>query len=137
MDRRRSWPRHPRLPRPRPLAILRARHYSPRTEKAYVAWIRRFILFHGKRHPDGLGAPEVAGYLSHLATKRQVSASTQNQAFSALLFLYREVLGRELAGLERRPARRSARACAARARPARRWAPSCGTCAARRGSWRA
>jgi integron integrase len=83
--------------------VLHARHFSPRTEKAYVAWIRRFILFHGKRHPDRLGAPEVTGYLSHLASNRHVSASTQNQAFSALLFLYREVLGRELAGLEEVP----------------------------------
>jgi integron integrase len=83
--------------------VLRTRHFSRRTEKAYVAWIRRFILFHGKRHPDALGAPEVTGYLSHLASNRQVSASTQNQAFSALLFLYREVLGRELAGLEQVP----------------------------------
>jgi len=83
--------------------VLRTRHFSRRTEKAYVAWIRRFILFHGKRHPDGLGAPEVTGYLSHLASNRQVSASTQKQAFSALLFLYREVLGHELAGLERVP----------------------------------
>jgi hypothetical protein len=69
--------------------VLRARHFSRRTEEAYVAWIRRFILFHGKRHPDGLGASEVAAYLSHLATRCQVSASTQNQAFSAILFLYR------------------------------------------------
>jgi integron integrase len=79
---------------------IRARHYSLRTEKSYVAWIRRFILFHNKRHPNVLGAVEVTGYLSHLATNRHVSASTQNQAFSALLFLYRDVLGRQLAGLE-------------------------------------
>jgi integron integrase len=78
---------------------MRVRHLSRRTEKSYVAWIRRFILFHDQRHPDQLGAPEVAGYLCHLASNRQVSASTQNQAFSALLFLYRDVLGRELAGL--------------------------------------
>jgi len=82
---------------------LRSRHFSRRTEEAYVSWIRRFILFHGKRHPDGLGAPEVTAYLGHLASDRQVSASTQNQAFSALLFLYREVLGRELAGLDAVP----------------------------------
>jgi integron integrase len=82
---------------------IRARHFSPRTEEAYVSWIRRFIFFHDKRHPDRLGAPEVTGYLSHLASNRHVSASTQNQAFSALLFLYREVLGRELVGLEQTP----------------------------------
>jgi integron integrase len=82
---------------------IRARHFSRRTEEAYVAWIRRFILFSDRRHPDGLGAPEVSAYLGHLATHRQVSASTQNQAFSAILFLYREVLHRELAGLEQTP----------------------------------
>jgi integron integrase len=79
---------------------IRARHYSPRTEKAYVAWIRQFIFFHGKRHPDELGAPEVTGFLSHLASQRHVSASTQTQAFAAILFLYRDVLGRNLVGLE-------------------------------------
>jgi len=79
---------------------IRARHYSPRTEKAYVGWVRRYIFFHRKRHPNEMGAPEVAGYLSHLASRRRVSASTQNQAFSALIFLYREVLGREVTGLE-------------------------------------
>ena len=82
---------------------LRTRHFSRRTEKAYVAWIRRFILFHNNRHPDRLGTPEVTGYLSHLASNRRVSASTQNQAFSALLFLYRKVLGRELVGLDQAP----------------------------------
>jgi len=87
---------------------LRTRHFSRRTEEAYVGWIRRFILFHGKTHPDRLGTPEVAGYLSHLASRCLVSASTQNQAFSALLFLYRDVLGRELAGLEHVPRARLA-----------------------------
>jgi integron integrase len=82
---------------------IRGRHYSFRTEKAYLGWIRRFILFHGRRHPDTLGAPEVTAYLAHLATTCHVSASTQNQAFSAILFLYRDVLGRELAGLEDTP----------------------------------
>jgi integron integrase len=82
---------------------LRTRHYSRRTEKAYTAWVRRFALFHGKRHPAELGAPEVTGYLAHLAAVGKVSASTQNQAFSALLFLYRDVLGRELAGLADTP----------------------------------
>jgi len=74
---------------------LRARHYSPRTEKAYVAWIRRFILFHGKRHPDGMSEAEIGAYLSSLA-EAKVSSSTQNQALAALLFLYQQVLGREL-----------------------------------------
>lgn len=75
---------------------IRTRHYSPRTETAYLHWIRRFILFHHKRHPDQLGAPDVGTFLTHLATVHQVSASTQNQALSALLFLYGEVLGRPL-----------------------------------------
>ncbi len=79
---------------------IRARHYSPRTEKAYLAWIRRFIFFHGRRHPDELGVPEVTGYLSHLASQRNVSSSTQTQAFAAILFLYRDVLGRNLVGLD-------------------------------------
>ena len=79
---------------------IRARHYSPHTEKAYVGWIKRYIFFHGKRHPNEMGTAQVAGYLAALATRYHVSASTQNQAFSALLFLYREVLGLELVGLE-------------------------------------
>ena len=68
-------------------ATVRARHYSRKTEKAYVAWIRRFIVFHGKRHPREMGAAEVTRYLSSLATAGHVAASTQNQALSALLFL--------------------------------------------------
>jgi site-specific recombinase XerD len=79
---------------------LRTRHYSIRTERAYVDWVKRFIWFHGKRHPRELGASEVEAFLSHLAVAREVSASTQNQAKSALLFLYREVLEMELPWLE-------------------------------------
>jgi integron integrase len=75
---------------------LRARHYSVRTEKAYVGWIRRFILFHGKRHPETMSETEIGAYLSSLASEAKVSASTQNQALAALLFLYQQVLGREL-----------------------------------------
>jgi len=82
---------------------IRTRHYSRRTEEAYVFWIRRFLAFHGMRHPDQMGSAEVASFLSDLATRRQVSASTQNQAFSAILFLYRCVLERALAGLETVP----------------------------------
>jgi integron integrase len=78
---------------------LRLGHYSRRTEDSYVAWIRRFILFHGKQHPELLGATEVQAYLTHLAVTDHVSASTQNQALSALLFLYRQVLGLELGEL--------------------------------------
>ena len=89
---------------------VRVRHYSRRTEKAYVAWIRRFIFFHQKRHPDEMGVTEIRQFLTALATAGRVSASTQNQAFSALLFLYREVLQREIEGLAdvpraKRPAR--------------------------------
>ena len=79
---------------------IRFLHYSLRTEQAYVDWIRRFVLFHHKRHPSGMGAREVEVFLTHLAAAREVSASTQNQAQSALLFLYREVLGQELPWLE-------------------------------------
>jgi integron integrase len=71
---------------------IRTRHYALRTEQIYVHWIRRFILFHGKRHPQDMGAAEVGEFLTHLAVDRHVSASTQNQAKSALLFLYANVL---------------------------------------------
>ena len=71
-------------------------HYSRRTEETYVHWIRRFIYWSGKRHPDTLGEGEVTAFLTHLATERQVAAATQNQALSALLFLYKQVLGRDL-----------------------------------------
>lgn len=74
----------------------RSKHYSLRTEETYVHWIKRFILFHGKRHPRGMGAPEVEAFLSDLAVRLNVSASTQNLALAAVLFLYREVLGVEL-----------------------------------------
>lgn len=70
----------------------RSRHYSPRTERSYVAWIRRYVIFHGKRHPSELGQRHVREFLTYLATERHVSASTQNQALSAILFLYKEVL---------------------------------------------
>ena len=75
---------------------IRRLRYSYRTEKTYVHWIKRFILFHGKRHPRDMGAAEVEAYLTHLAVKRKVSSSTQNQALSAILFLYRQVLEIEL-----------------------------------------
>lgn len=77
-------------------AAIRVRHYSIRTEDAYVDWVRRYILFHGKRHPADMGADEVAAFLSDLAVNRQVSASTQNQAKAALLFLYKQVLQQDL-----------------------------------------
>jgi integron integrase len=75
---------------------LRVKHYSLRTEEAYLHWARRFIYFHGKRHPREMGGPEVEAFLSHLATEGRVAPSTQNQALAALLFLYREVLVKDL-----------------------------------------
>ncbi len=78
----------------------RVKHYSIRTEAAYTDWIRRFILFHNKRHPREMGAPEVEAYLTHLAVVGNVAPSTQNQALAALLFLYREVLEVDLPWLE-------------------------------------
>ncbi len=80
--------------------VMRAKHYSLRTERSYLGWIRRFILFSGKRHPAELGGAEVNAFLSHLAVAGQVAPSTQNQALSALLFLYRQVLGLELPWME-------------------------------------
>lgn len=79
---------------------IRRKHYSLRTETTYVHWIRRFIYFHGKRHPREMGATEVEKFLTHLAVARRVSASTQNQAMSALLFLYKEVLEQTLPWLD-------------------------------------
>lgn len=81
-------------PRPRKLLdqvrdAVRLKHYSYSTEKTYVYWIRRFILFHNKRHPNEMGTPEITQFLTHLAVVERVAASTQNQALNALLFLYR------------------------------------------------
>jgi len=78
---------------------LRSRHYSRRTEQAYVMWVKRFIFFHNVRHPAEMAEPEINAFLTHLDIKEKVSASTQNQALSALLFLYRYVLGREIGDL--------------------------------------
>jgi len=91
-------------------AAVRARHYSRRTEKAYAGWVRRFVLFHDKRHPSEMGAPEITSFLTDLAVRGGVSASTQNQALSAILFLYRDVLCIEIAWMDeivraKRPAR--------------------------------
>ena len=91
------------LPFPEPPKLLdrvrracRLRHFSPRTEVRYVTWAARFIRFHGLRHPNTMGGPEVIRFLTHLAVERHVAASTQNQAFNALLFLYQQVLGIDL-----------------------------------------
>ena len=80
--------------------VIRRLHYSIRTEQAYVDWIRRFILFHGKRHPVEMGALEVEAFLTHLAVQGEVAASTQNQALNAIVFLYRRVLKKEFGWLE-------------------------------------
>ena len=79
---------------------IRTRHYSIRTEDAYVQWIKRFILFHDKRHPKGMGVKEVEQFVSDLAVNRHVAASPQNQALSAILFLYQEVLRQEIGWLD-------------------------------------
>ena len=79
---------------------IRVKHYSIRTEESYCHFIKRFILFYGKRHPDELGAPEVEAFLTYLAVDGNVSAATQNLAKSAVLFLYREILERELPWLD-------------------------------------
>jgi integron integrase len=104
-----GYSREPRLLDQVHVAI-RARHYSRRTEKSYVRWILRFILFNGKRHPADMGEREITSFLSMLATRRKVSASTQNQALSAILFLYRVVLQQKFDWLDgivkaRRPVR--------------------------------
>jgi site-specific recombinase XerD len=75
---------------------LRTKHYSYRTEQAYVDWIKRFIIFHNKRHPRDMGAEEVQAYITYLANERRMAASTQNQALSAIIFLYKYVLQKEL-----------------------------------------
>jgi integrase len=80
--------------------VVRTLHYSYRTGVTYWAWVHRFILFHNKRHPRDLGAEEISAFLTHLATKGKVASSTQNQALSALLFLYMRVLKIELPWIE-------------------------------------
>ena len=80
--------------------VIRTKHYSRRTEEAYVNWIRKFILFHNKRHPAEMGEKEIAEFLSHLAMKRNVSASTQNQALCAIIFLYREIIHKKIGEIE-------------------------------------
>jgi integron integrase len=104
-----SAPKAPRLLE-RVRDAVRRKHYSARTEETYVHWIKRFIYFSGKRHPAEMGAEEVTAFLNHLASEREVAAATQNQALSALLFLYKEVLAAPLPWLNeldraKRPAR--------------------------------
>lgn len=88
-------------------AVLRRLHYSPRTEEAYVYWVRQFVRFHGRRHPREMGAGEITAFLNHLAIARRTSASTQNQALCAMVFLYRRVLEMEMPEIgDIEPARR-------------------------------
>jgi site-specific recombinase XerD len=79
---------------------IRVRHYSLRTEETYLRWIKRFILFHGKRHPRDMGVQEVQQFLSHLAMVGRVAASTQSQALSAILFLYQQVLKQDIGRID-------------------------------------
>lgn len=112
MTASRHYPADARPPRllDRVREAIRIRHYSVRTEEAYLHWVRRYILFHGKRHPREMGKPEVEAFLTDLAVRCKVAASTQNQALNAIVFLYRHVLERDLDWLDgvqraRRPAR--------------------------------
>lgn len=78
--------------------IIRRKHYSLRTEETYINWMKRYIFFHDKKHPKDMGVAEIEKFLTHLAVREKVSAATQNQAFNAILFLYREVLGISMEG---------------------------------------
>ena len=95
---------HPASDKPKLLdqtrRVIRLKHYSIRTEESYVQWIKRFILFHGKRHPKDMGESEIRDFLTHLAVEGRVAASTQNQALSALLFFYQEVLRQKIGWVE-------------------------------------
>jgi integrase len=88
---------------------LRLKHYSKRTEEAYLDWVKRFIYFHNKRHPKEMGIPEIEQFLTYLAVTQHVAASTQNQALSALLFLYKQVLGIELGPINAKRAKKPER----------------------------
>lgn len=88
---------------------IKAKHYSRHTADAYAMWYRQYVLFHGKRHPQEMGAEEISAFLRHLCVKRNVAATTHNQALNALVFLYREVLKVELQGIEKSRSRRQKR----------------------------
>ena len=92
-------PRSPRLLE-QVRGVIRARHYSLRTEESYVRWMRRFLLFHGTRHPCEMGVQEVQQFLTHLAVEDHVAASTQSQALSAMLFLYQQVLKQDIGWMD-------------------------------------
>ena len=88
------------------VGVIRKEHYSLKTEKSYVGWYRRFVIWNGKRHPENLGAAEISAFLTHLAVDRAVSASTQNQALNAIVFLYKQVLQKPIEGIEAERAKR-------------------------------
>jgi len=116
-------------------SFMRARRYSLRTEQAYLDWVRRFILFHAKRHPREMAETEIVEFLTHLATQRNVAASTQNQALSALLFLYQQFLEKKLAvwtGLCAQAGHRACQSCL----HAKRYAQCSPTSVRRIVSWR-
>jgi integron integrase len=93
MDKRRQDLKRPKKLLDQARDIMRQKHYSRKTEQNYIHWLKRYIFFHHKRHPEGMDVKEIEEFLTHLAVKEKVSASTQNQAFNAILFLYRRVLG--------------------------------------------
>src|SRR5262245_28324923 len=104
----------PQAPRPKKLLdqmrdVLRTQHYAIRTEHAYVDWAKRFMLFHQKRHPTAMGRVEIEAFLPHVAVDRHIAASTQNQALSALLFLYKAVLHQEVGSVDAVRARKPKR----------------------------
>ena len=113
LGRHLSEPTLPEVPKPKLLDQVRGKlrllHYARSTEEAYVHWIRRFILFHNKRHPRDMGAGEINAFLTHLAVAETVSSSTQNQAFSGVLFLYKHVLEIELGKIDALRAKSSRR----------------------------
>ena len=99
-----ALPEHSTEPKPKKLLdqvreVMRLKHYAYRTEETYIQWIRRYILFHHKRHPREMGCVEIEAFLTDLAVNQHVAAATQNQALNAILFLYQKVLGIEITGI--------------------------------------
>ncbi len=114
--------------------VIRFKHFSLRTEQTYVQWIKRFIIFHRKQHPETMGAAEVTKFLTDLAVNKNVAAATQNQAFGALVFLYREVLKQDLLWIEDIERAKRPPKCRWRSRRRKR-APSGPSCTGPRNSW--
>src|SRR5215510_1725082 len=101
--------------------VLHTQHYALRTEKAYVDWAKRFILLHQKRHPTAMGRVEIEAFLTHVAVDRHIAASTQNQALSALLFLYKAVLHQEVESVDAVRARKPTRLPTVLTKPEALW----------------